>query len=246
MNITSYPVTTPYRSTDYPYSKDHPHKGIDYGLYYNPIMIEGTQVAVSGNTGEYKGMTYDPHLHVQAGRDEWAQNDINPTPYVGKSGKVVKTGWADQWGNYICIQVGDVNVFYCHLSKIMVTVGQEVGGDMPLTQDQQDRAFRMALLRVPSVAERDNQQWRNNPGLLIDTLWNNGGKQNYSRLTGQELVKQDIDNLLKDAGITPTQADYNALKMGPKDFAYYLQKRLKNGISPSGFQKLDKDVYVKK
>ena len=58
------------------------------------------------------------------------------------------------------------------------------------------------------------------------------------------LVNGDVDNLLKDVGITPTQADYDALKAGPKEFVYHLQGRLKNRAP--NFELINEPVYRKK
>lgn len=136
MNIDDYPIYYPYNATSPPYSPGQPHKGNDYALQESdPVIIEGTQIGKTGHTGWADG----PHVHVQAGRDEWAQNPINPTSYVGKPGIAVKTGFGSQWGNYVCVRVGDVNVFYCHLSRIDVNVGDIIGGDM--ATDQQKTAW---------------------------------------------------------------------------------------------------------
>ena len=62
------------------------------------------------------------------------------------------------------------------------------------------------------------------------------------------LINGDVDNLLKDVGITPTQADYDALRAGPKEFVYYLQNRLKN-LPSQGFTRVGSidgvDIYKK-
>ncbi len=125
MNINEYPVNFGYLEKTTINGVPYTHRGNDYPLSYEPVKILGNQIGVSGATGLVSG----PHTHVQAGRDEWAQSTIDPTPYVGKPGTVVKTGNASQWGNYVCIKVGDVNVFYCHLSRIDIQIGQVIKGD---------------------------------------------------------------------------------------------------------------------
>jgi hypothetical protein len=137
-SITDYPITDPYGDTTPPYSRLKPHRGNDYGLTFDPVIVAGTEIGISGNSGSYLGKTYAPHTHVQAGKDEWAQQTIDPTPYTNKKGVVVKIGWADQWGNYVCIRVGDVNVFYCHLFKTNVQVGQQIGEEMLNDGDSQN------------------------------------------------------------------------------------------------------------
>lgn len=124
MNALDYPISLGFGEYGAAgYTQSRPHKGNDYSAgRFVPVLVVGVQIGLTGSTGNVTG----PHVHVQAGRDEWAQNPINPTPYVGKAGIVVKTGRADQWGNYVCIRVGDVNVFYCHLDSINVKVGQVI------------------------------------------------------------------------------------------------------------------------
>lgn len=102
------------------YTSARPHRGNDRPTPHGtPIVIGDTTIGLTGATGLVSG----PHLHTQAGTDEWAQSTINPTQYEFKPGTVVKTGTASQWGNYVCVRVGNVNVYYCHLHKINVGVG---------------------------------------------------------------------------------------------------------------------------
>lgn len=56
---------------------------------------------------------------------------------------------------------------------------RRIGGDMPLTPGQIDKLIKMSLNREPTAEELGNQDYANNPGLAIDTFWENGGKQNY-------------------------------------------------------------------
>ncbi len=178
MNIDQYPIDFPYGATSEPYSPAHPHRGNDYPLVFEPVIIQGTQIGKSGNSGSYKGQTYAPHCHVQAGRDEWAQTTIDSKPYVGKPGTVEKTGNGSEWGNYVAIRVGDVNVFYCHLSRIDVKVGQviEEENDMIKNEDEADLLYRSIVHEAPSkdwLKSAVGQPWSIVAGKLYQSaLWN--------------------------------------------------------------------------
>lgn len=53
------------------------------------------------------------------------------------------------------------------------------GGDM-LTPGQQDKLIKGILGREPNATELNDTNWRDNPGLAIDTLWEHGGKQRFA------------------------------------------------------------------
>jgi len=59
-----------------------------------------------------------------------------------------------------------------------------------------------------------------------------------------DLTNEDMNNLLKDFGITPTQADYNVTKGNNKDLFYYLQKRLKHVLVDGDVNNLLRDAGV--
>src|SRR5690606_36400166 len=118
--LANYPINFPYGATSSPYSSSNPHRGSDRAAPTGtPINIGSTIIGTVGETG----YTFGAHCHLQAGRDEWAQNTINPDPYWFKGGVVERTGKGSEWGNYVCIKVGDVYVYYCHLDTINVKAG---------------------------------------------------------------------------------------------------------------------------
>lgn len=136
MSLKNYPISFGYNATTTLNGKPYTHKGSDRAAPTGTkIIIGSTTIGETGNTGLSTG----PHCHLQAGKDEWAQETINPDPYWFKGGTVHSTGYGDQWGNYICIKVGDVYVYYCHLSEINVKKGQKIGGTMAkITKDQEN------------------------------------------------------------------------------------------------------------
>jgi murein DD-endopeptidase MepM/ murein hydrolase activator NlpD len=79
------------------------------------------------------GMRFDPYYHVwqlHAGVDLAAAGG---SPIVaGAAGRVVRAGWAGGYGNYTCLYHGEYQdkglaTCYAHQSKILVSVGQQVG-----------------------------------------------------------------------------------------------------------------------
>lgn len=139
-SLKDYPISFGYLETATINGKPYVHRGSDRAAPTGTkIIIGNTTIGEVGNTGLSTGS----HCHLQAGKDEWAQNTINPDPYWFKEGTVHNTGYGDQWGNYICIKVGDVYVYYCHLSKINVSKGQKItkGDDMIPTRDLLNAIF---------------------------------------------------------------------------------------------------------
>ena len=63
------------------------------------------------------------------------------------------------------------------------------GGNMPGTPGQIDKAIKGILGREPTAEELQNPDYKN-LGLLVDTLWANGGSQRYAESqTSPEYVK---------------------------------------------------------
>ena len=112
------------------------------------------------------------------------------------------------------------------------------GGDMPLTASQKDKAWKMAKHDEPTADELNSPAY-NDGGVLIETAWNSYGEKRYAK----RVTRADIDNLLKDIGITPAQADYDALGLPPRDFAYYLQNRIKKALETGDAKVLSPGTY---
>ena len=53
-------------------------------------------------------------------------------------------------------------------------------GDIVLEDGELDRLIKGMLGREPTAEELGNQDFKNNPGLAIQTLWENGGKQRFA------------------------------------------------------------------
>lgn len=165
-------ITFPYRATSAAYSPSQPHRGNDYAADEGtPIIVAGTQIGLVGQTGWATG----PHVHVQAGRDEWAQSTINPGPYTNQTGTVVKVGEASQWGKYVCIKVGDVYVYYCHMSRQDVSVGTVIKGAVApggtlMTEQFINNGYILAFNRQASRDEIDYHMKNSTPQTFTDGL----------------------------------------------------------------------------
>lgn len=245
--IGNYQVTRPYGVYDpaysnYPGSK---HPGTDFGVPANTQLVAVTDAVVVATFDR------DPNLktgrgkevRIAVGNQEFRychMNRIDVSP-----GQVLEAGQGiglSGFTGYVLDAAGNVGTpAGAHLHFEMLINGAyvdyeqnkgkiEEGGDMPITEGQQDKALKMGLQREPRPDELANPEWRKNPGLLIDTLWGNGGSAIYYLSQRPIFTRGDIDNLFKDLGIEPTEADYEAIKLSPKDFAYYLQTQIKNRV----------------
>jgi hypothetical protein len=87
--------------------------------------------------------------------------------YAKYNGGCTYLGWSEQVGN--------------------VRVVKRKENEM-ITIQQVDRVLKMGLRREPTAGELNNPAYQSDPGLLIDTVWNNGGAQSYAALSASTPV----------------------------------------------------------
>ncbi len=161
MTAQDYPVTTPYgQVAGYPLNGGF-HRGIDYGCPVGtPVVVNGVTIGLSGNTGATTG----PHLHV--GR--WV--DVQPSDpgvkggFTFKSAVVAQVGHDAVDGNFVRVQADGASWVYLHLSKQLVTVGQELKGDDMSDIADHDFVADACVLGM-NLQPEENQVFLNNIGL---------------------------------------------------------------------------------
>jgi hypothetical protein len=141
------------------------HKGNDRPTPSGePIVIGDTTIGLTGASGKVSG----PHLHTQAWIGSPTSGDRDPTPYEFKGGTVVATGLADQWGNYITIEVDGVNLTYAHLRQIFVSTGAVIKVDtMALDKGYIKEVYEGFKGKEPSQADIDWHAANSTPESLV-------------------------------------------------------------------------------
>lgn len=168
MTASDYPVYFDYGVTSWPYSVTSPHRGEDRcNVWGTPIIIGNTQIGLVGSTGKVydkdgnMGTKAAAHLHIQ----EWQGGPHNTRKPQNsfKPGTVTAATSSLDFGNYVTITIDGWNTSYCHLSRIDVTVGQVIGGNMPtLVGDENiDLLYLSVLHRYPVKADKDARRGQN-------------------------------------------------------------------------------------
>lgn len=206
MTASDYEVTFPYGATSAPYSSAHPHRGDDHPCPAGtPLVINGVTLGLTGATGKVIGA----HLHIQEWQGDYAttrkpQNAFQPgtVTNIDPNG----TQGDGSFGKFITIQIADGwNDTYCHLSRINVTVGQVIGGDMTKKLTSTDQVRQLYLSFGIEIAG-DNpilQKWVNDGGTDYDLMLGLAAQvQNTLKVQGEALAsagqvnKQSVLNYL--------------------------------------------------
>lgn len=203
--LINYPINFAYGAQD--------------GLYYGPngkvgkyhrgndrAAPNGTPITIGPYTIGWVGATglaFGDHCHTQActaGR-QWA-DDLNPGMYEFKYGTVVQAGWHNQFGNYVMIRVGGVDITYAHLSRINVSANQVLAAPQaPANQGDNEVADRnQANVLYQAILMRNGDEG----GL------NNYTGRNANQIASEMLNSQERKNL--EAQINGTRDHANNLQ----------------------------------
>lgn len=82
---------------------------------------------------------------------------------------MVETGYNDQWGNYVSINVQGWNDTYCHLSRIDVVKGQVIGENMQPTAKQVGDVYR--FMTDNEISQKDLDFYITAPRTIYDLIY---------------------------------------------------------------------------
>lgn len=232
------PITLPFGSSDPPYSSTNRHKGTDFAhipdnVIYAPFAGKVTQIPLNGNdgngtymtdsSGRYHGLLHASKYLVPNGSQV---NEGQPIAVMGETGLA--------FGVHLHWAVKENGQFIDPMSLIQ--------GDDMLTQSNKDKLIKMAKRKEPTAAELSDPTY-NEANRAISDFWTAWGASYYAAEGKPVLTHADIDQLWKDLGMTPTQADYDATKLPYKDFVYYFETQVKN--HPANYKPVTKQLYEK-
>ena len=177
-------VSLPFGSTKPPYSTANPHIGTDFRAlpdYLVYKMEDGIMQCITwdGKTKEGNmiietfGDLRFAHCHIERFLVPSGsfQKKGTPIAVMGYTGFVIPQGESGRHLHTTARKNGAL--------VDLESLAFEKEENMPLTPTQVDKLIKMSLQREPFAEELNNKRYADNPGLLVDTLWNNGGKDRF-------------------------------------------------------------------
>lgn len=197
-----YPITFGYGAKTTINGSPYTHRGLDRSMPTGvPVVVQGVQIGISGNTGLSTG----PHLHTQAGKDAWAQNTIHPGAYEFKPGTVVgfRTTDSGSWGKYVRVKNDDgTYVVYAHLSQVTTSVGtrlaggtNNISGDNEVANRTQVNNIYKAVLHRNGDAGGLNHYTGDNANTIISAMMNSQEFKNQDSF--MKTATKQIEDLQK-------------------------------------------------
>lgn len=124
-----YPISFPYGSTAFPYSRLNTHHGEDRGAPKGTIVKVGKlNIGTVGNTG----FVFGAHLHVDKHRYKIGTYPLgirkyfDPKGWSTVKGKVIFTGWLGTAGKTVIIRTAAGTYYrFLHLDKIVTSKGKK-------------------------------------------------------------------------------------------------------------------------
>ena len=197
-------VTLKYGATTSPYSSTNPHLGTDYSFSPDNYGYAVEQLIIT-RVGYLGAAGYSLDADGKDGRRYRYCHAQDGQIYV-KVGQVVKEGFKLHKMGETGETIGKHLHFIMRVSGSRVdgddTIRKLIGGNMPITVEQNDKLWKMARLSPPTAEELNNPDYMNNAGLAIDTAWNSYGKDNFGNAQKPKLEctldeRAYLDNLYK-------------------------------------------------
>lgn len=182
----SFPVTQGFGVNPGVYAKFglKGHNGLDFGLPSGtPVVAAHSGQMVTG----FDAAGYGNYVFITGGGWESVyghlQRFARPSGATVSEGEVIgfsnNTGFSSGPHLHFGVRPIPFDRGNGYAGYIDPTNMLKKGGSMPITAGQQDKAIKMGLHREPTAAELNDPNWRNDPGLMIDALWANGGEGLY-------------------------------------------------------------------
>ncbi len=158
----AYPsATAAYQATQFKHTDALPDVPVpvwfdSYGAYGTPAVWDNWGHVVSWIPG--RGFLSSPVTFVGPGQEWFPSIDalVNAINRILPNSKTKYLGWSEDLAGIKLVKEED-----------MITI------------QQVDHVLKMGLRREPTAEELNNPAYQTDAGLLIDTVWNNGGAQLY-------------------------------------------------------------------